>query len=92
MRLGDGDEAERYFKRATRAYDERVANGADDPATKYYIACLWALRGDADRAIRHLEETIAALPWLNRRRATTDPDFDSIRDDPRFGALVAAAG
>ena len=92
LRLGDGDEAERYFKLATRAYDERVANGADDPATKYYIACLWALKGDGDRAIRHLEETIAALPLLNRRRARTDPDFDSIRDDPRFGALVAAAG
>jgi serine/threonine protein kinase/tetratricopeptide (TPR) repeat protein len=88
LRSGDPDEAQRQFKVAAKSYDERVAKGADDPATKYYIACLWALRGDADRAIRHLGETAAAFPALTRRRARTDPDLESLRQDPRFVALV----
>jgi serine/threonine protein kinase/Flp pilus assembly protein TadD len=89
LRSGDRGEAERQFKAAVRSYEDRVAKGADDPFTKYYVACLWALRGDDDRAIRYLGETAAELPALTRRRARTDPDLESISHDPRFAALVA---
>jgi tetratricopeptide (TPR) repeat protein len=89
LRSGDVDEARRQFKAAVKSYDDRVAKGADDPATKYYVACLWALKGDPDRAIRYLGETAAVLPALTRRRARTDPDLESLKDDPRFVALTA---
>jgi len=88
QRLGRTDEASRFFSRALKAFDARVARGADDPYTRYYIACLHALRGDVDRAIESLERVAASLPALTAARVRRDPDLDSVRDDPRFRALA----
>jgi non-specific serine/threonine protein kinase len=88
LRKGDKANAEKYFKRALKKYDERMIKGTDDPFTKYYIACLYALQNDADKAIKALQETFVHLRALNTVRAKSDPDFDNIRDDPRFVELV----
>lgn len=88
LKSGMEEEAARYFKHALKKYEQRVAKGADDPYTKYYVACLFALKGDADNAIKQLSDTMARLGSLNALRARTDPDFDSIRDDPRFLEII----
>ena len=80
----------RHFERTLKTFEARVARGADDPATRYYIAVLHALRGDADRAIDSLERVAALQPALTRARAARDRDFESLRDDPRFQELTAA--
>ena len=92
LRLGHAEEAERHFASAVKAFDRRVARGADDPFTRYYMATLWALRGDVDRATRYLEDSCRHLPALNRARARVDPDFDPIRADHRFVALLESIG
>ena len=89
LRLGQPDQADRYFERAVKAYDRRVARGADDPFTTYYIAALWALRQDPDKALEALGRTFDQLGALNRTRARVDPDFDTVRSEPRFLALMA---
>jgi serine/threonine protein kinase/tetratricopeptide (TPR) repeat protein len=89
-RWGRSDEAARFFDRALKAFDQRVAKGADDPYTRYYIACLLALRGDADRAFDVLGRVHASLPALTAARARRDPDLDTLRSDPRFEALLRA--
>jgi serine/threonine protein kinase/Tfp pilus assembly protein PilF len=86
-RLGRQEEAARFFDRALKQFDARVAKGADDPYTRYYIACLYALRGDADQALDSLERVAAALPALTAARVRRDPDLDSLREIPRFQAL-----
>ncbi|HJQ67703.1 MAG TPA: protein kinase [Blastocatellia bacterium] len=88
FRKGLEEEAERHFKHALKKYEERLARGADDPYTKYYVACLHSLRGDTDKAIKYLEETFVHLRALNTIRARIEPDFDRIREDPRFLRLV----
>ncbi len=88
LRLGRRDDAERHFARALKSFDARVANGADDPFTRYYIATAHALRGDADRALESLERVAQALPKLTAARARVDVDLESLRDDPRFAALT----
>jgi serine/threonine protein kinase/tetratricopeptide (TPR) repeat protein len=88
-RKGDREQADRQFERAVHAFRERVSRGADDPFTKYYIASLHALRGDVATAVRLLEESLAKFPALNRRRATLDPDFDPIRGEREFIALLS---
>jgi serine/threonine protein kinase/tetratricopeptide (TPR) repeat protein len=88
LRMGQQEEAERYFSRALKSFDGRVARGADDPFTKYYIAGLYALREDTDHALRYFEQTLEHLPALNRTRASLDPDFASLREDPRMMALL----
>jgi adenylate cyclase len=54
----------------------------------YQLACIYALAGESERAITCLEdwEKEGALPreWLEN-----DSDLDSLRDQPRFQALMA---
>jgi non-specific serine/threonine protein kinase len=88
LRKGGRDAAERYFDLALRSFKARVGRGADDPYTRYYIAALHALNGDPDLAFESLERSFASLGAPNRVRAPLDPDFESLRGDPRFQALV----
>ncbi|HXG66565.1 MAG TPA: protein kinase [Blastocatellia bacterium] len=88
FRKGMMEEAERHFRTAIKKYEERLRRGVDDPFTKYYIACVYALQGDTDRAIKYFGETLTHLRALNTLRARIDPDLETIRDDPRFRQLI----
>jgi serine/threonine protein kinase/tetratricopeptide (TPR) repeat protein len=90
-RMGKAEEAARFFDRALKAFDARVAKGADDPFTRYYIACLLALRGredDTERSLDMLERVYASLPALTAARVRRDPDLGSLRGRPRFEAII----
>lgn len=91
LRLGRTEDGERHFGRALKAFDTRVAIGADDPFTRYYIACLYALRGDTGHALDSLERVAQALPALTAARARVDVDLESLRGEERFQAITAAA-
>ena len=54
----------------------------------FNAACLEARLGDRDRAVEHFERAVELEPEKARESAKTDSDFDSIRDDPRFVALL----
>jgi serine/threonine protein kinase/Flp pilus assembly protein TadD len=79
LRLGQATEAERHLSLAIRSFEDRLARGADDAATKYYASIALALRGDTDRAVRYLEETWPRAGALNRLRVARDPDLESVR-------------
>ncbi|HEY9231506.1 MAG TPA: tetratricopeptide repeat protein, partial [Blastocatellia bacterium] len=87
-RRGLAADAERHFASGIKRYEELQTRGAADPFTKYYVANLYALKGDADQALKYLQDAIAKLPAVNRVRASIDPDFDTLRDDPRFQKLI----
>ena len=87
-RQGKAEDAKRHFDRAWKAFDARVAKGADDPFTRYYIANLLALRGEADRAIESLEKVARHYPALTAARARRDPDLESLRGLPSFERLL----
>jgi eukaryotic-like serine/threonine-protein kinase len=88
LRQGRTADAERHFSRALKSFDERVANGADDPFTRYYVACLHALRGDHERALDSLERVARTNRPLTAARARRDHDLRSLASEPRFRALV----
>jgi non-specific serine/threonine protein kinase len=86
-RWGRPEEAARFFDRAIKSFDQRVAKGGDDPYTRYYIACLLAMRGEIDRALDMLERVHRALPALTAARIRRDPDLENLKGHPRFDAL-----
>ncbi len=57
-----------------------------DPGIQYNVACLFALEGEAARAIESLDAAVKA-GFAHKSWVEKDPDLDSIRDDPRFKAL-----
>ena len=79
-RLGHREAGLRWAERAL-AIDPR------DAGVRYNVACLYALEGAAEQALRALEEVVRAgfgnKDWIQR-----DPDLASLRDDPRFQALL----
>ena len=81
LRQGRREDAERHFGRALKSFDARVATGADDPFTRYYVACLYALRGDAIARSSRSNASRPSLPALTAARARVDVDLESLRDD-----------
>ena len=88
LEQGRAEDAARHFDRAQRAFETRVARGADDPATRYYIAESLALRGETERGLDMLAHVVERLPELTRARARRNPDFDTLRPLPRFQEII----
>lgn len=74
---------------------ELLASVPESPGLFYNLACTHALLGDADEALdflgRELSPRRHSPGSLARQKewAAADPDLESLRDDPRFQALVA---
>ena len=78
-RAATQEAAKRFGDMAIEAHTRRVANGADDPATRYYMAALYAGRGDVERTREHLKLPLRRLPEFTRWRLQHDRDFDAVR-------------
>jgi TolB-like protein/Flp pilus assembly protein TadD len=77
---GQAERAVEWSERALELYPNDMSalgNGA----------CLQAKLGHADRAIALLER-VSALGWGQRDWLERDPDYENIRDDPRFQRLL----
>jgi len=67
--------------------DRALMMDPDDPSVLYNVACVYSLLGEAEKAIDCLEKAInngfGFKQWIEH-----DSDLDSLRDIPRFQALV----
>ena len=88
-RLGRMDEARVEYQAALAGFEARLAKGADDPFTRYYLACAAAVMGDTDAAFEHLRLAIEGRRNFSAARARIEFDLESLREDERFPALVA---
>ena len=59
----------------------------DTGGTHYNAACGYALLGETKLALDHLERGIE-LGAMHRQWYETDPDMDSLRDEPRYKAMM----
>src|SRR5437016_515023 len=80
MRLGQREQA---LERARRAF----AIDPEDSSVLYNLACVYALAGSSEEALDHLDKAIqngfGQREWLEY-----DSALDSIREEPRFQALL----
>jgi adenylate cyclase len=83
--LGEAERAKEWMSRA-------LLIDPENRLMRYNFACaLIAYLNDADGALEMLGPVLAQDPGSLVRNAKTDPDFDALRDDPRFQAMLAAA-
>jgi adenylate cyclase len=82
--LGELDRAREWMDRA-------LLIDPDNLNMRYNFACTLARDfGDRDSAIRMLESSLSRIKG-SLGNADTDPDLESIRDDPRFQKMLADA-
>jgi adenylate cyclase len=78
---GERERALDWIRRAEAA-------APDDVSVNFNAACVYLNLGDKEAALACMEKTfgrgLGKRDWVEH-----DPDFDSVRDDPRFQALVA---
>jgi len=67
--------------------EQALAREENEPLVLYNIACFFAMSGDIDRSLALLERAVES-GWGDRAWLETDSDLDSLREDPRFKALV----
>jgi Flp pilus assembly protein TadD len=86
FQIGDAPGAGEAWKRAAAMQDQPTLDGLTNTAL-YNLACYRALAGDREGALAALDAAVAQ-GWDDRAWAEHDEDFDSIREDPRFGAAL----
>ena len=79
------------YEAAAAVCVEALERNPGDALALYNLACCEALLGRPDDAVGHLGAALHAAPSL-RETAETDTDVDSLRNDPRFAALVDGTG
>lgn len=79
LRFWETREYDQAIELLTRRHAEQPGNGT----VLYNLACAESLTGRRDDALAHLELAVALSPRF-RRAAQTDPDFEAVREDPRF--------
>jgi tetratricopeptide (TPR) repeat protein len=90
LRLGEHGEGRSALDIAIEAYERRMRTGAADAMSPYYAACAHALGGGREPALACLERAAAGRPRLTAARAALEPALESLRDEPRFRAVVQA--
>jgi serine/threonine protein kinase/tetratricopeptide (TPR) repeat protein len=81
---GDTVKSEEWARRA-------VQSDPVNPLLLYNIGCLYSVAGKSGLALDHLERAME-LGMRNRDWLMTDPDLNSLRNDPRFKALLSDTG
>ena len=78
------------LEEAQKLMADFVERHPDDGRGYFNAACIEARAGDKEQALAYLERAVELEPEEARKSAKKDPDFDSIRDDPRFLAFLEA--
>jgi len=83
--LGETDRAKDWMRRA-------LLIDPDNLLMRYNFACTLTITlGEPEAALDMLEPILERDPASNLEEARTDPDFVSLREHPRFRAMIAAA-
>ncbi len=90
VRQGQMKDAQASYEILSSTFSELIAAGVDEPFTRYYVAAATAMMGKKEEALQLLEKAIEERRVFNVARARVDRDFDSLRTDPRFLALIEA--
>jgi len=76
------------YAEALAACEQAVKQDPKHESGYYAKACYYALQGEIEQVIDNLIKALEIAPRHSRSSAKHNPDFDGIRDDEQFRALV----
>jgi len=76
------------YEEAIASYDKAIEIEPDHQSAYYNKACCYALQGDAELAVRNLQQVLNLGGQELLEDAKTDSDFDKIRSNQQFQALL----
>jgi tetratricopeptide (TPR) repeat protein len=76
------------YEEALISFDKALEIKPDLQQAWYNKAACYALQGNVEQALENLQQAINLNPDTYRELPKTDSDFDSIREDDRFQALI----
>ena len=88
LQLGTTNAARLGLREKARELAGRALKARPDAFSSYYnVACAYSILGDIDEALEMLDHAVqhgrGNLEWIEH-----DPDFDNLRSDPRFDAIL----
>lgn len=86
-RLGTSQVQQKKYGEAVTSLERAIEIGGGGAVDYYNLACAHALAGNADAAIDNVERAIGA-GVKRRAQFESDPDLASLRELPRFRALM----
>jgi adenylate cyclase len=82
IELGEHDRAREWIARA-------MATDPDDLLTQYNVACVYSKLGELDAAFDLLERLLPHANHETKAWVRHDPDFEALREQPRYQRLLA---
>jgi tetratricopeptide (TPR) repeat protein len=76
------------YQEAVTSYDKALESEPEDEYAWYNQACCYGLLGNTDYAIASLQQAIQLNPGEYQELVKTDPDFDNLRGNEQFEALL----
>ncbi|HLP92172.1 MAG TPA: tetratricopeptide repeat protein [Nostocaceae cyanobacterium] len=77
-----------FYQEGLKNCEKAIQLNPDDESGYYATACCYVLQGVIDLALKNLQKAININSHRCRLEAKTNPDFDSIRNDSQFQALM----
>ncbi len=90
IKEGDAAYQRKEYGKSAKLLQEAIAKGTRETDVIYNAACSTALSGDKETAFQLLGKVIA-LGFRNTDHLKRDSDLESLRDDPRWGKVIAAS-
>ncbi len=88
-RRGDDKQATALWKQSADAAQHSLTAGAEGPAAPMELAAINAIEGHTKEAMEWLERGYRA-GWKDARQLELDPFFASVRQEPRYRAVLAS--
>ncbi len=86
-RLGTSQVQQKKYAQAVQSLDRAIEIGGGVAVDYYNLACAYALSGNVEKALDNVERAIDA-GFRQRAQYESDPDLASLRELPRFKALM----
>jgi tetratricopeptide (TPR) repeat protein len=86
-RLGTSQVQQKKYGDGVKSLERAIEIGGGAPVDYYNLACAYALSGAPDKALDNVERAITA-GFKRRAQYESDPDLASLRELPRFEALM----